>query len=283
MSVYQFVRAKKAGDPFAKAVLIALAHYANWEWGHCFPSAQTIANDCECTEKTVRTKLEYLVQKGLISIQQRPGKTPVITLTGYREWFLESEKRAGATPVSLTDPTQLGRSGNPGKPYRGTPESYDATPVSHAMTPVPGTDELIIEQYNNYNIQQDRATSVDAWEASPPPPSKSSEVKWASDQIENPSSPVVHLPSGEAREIAKRAALKAAADKISTAQWPFVRRDENPKEFAAWMNWFEANDCKAQLHLSTIKGMARVPHLDVDKGAEIFRRKYLFDRPAQVG
>jgi len=138
MSVYQFVRAKKTGDPIAKAVLIALAHYANWEWGACYPSAQTLADDCDCDERTVRRKLEFLQRNGLITLVSRPGKTPVITLVGYREYFLESEKIARKTPVTL--------SGVGGE----TPDFQTVTPDFQTGTPDRLSDELTLT-YNNYS------------------------------------------------------------------------------------------------------------------------------------
>lgn len=50
---------QKTGDMASKAVLMALANYADDE-GSCFPSVQKLADDCECSARTVIRALKRL-------------------------------------------------------------------------------------------------------------------------------------------------------------------------------------------------------------------------------
>jgi len=63
------------GDAVAKLVLLALAIHANDDGTSAWPSQKTIAVYAEVTVRTVRTKLEYLQEKGLI----RPGDERVVS------------------------------------------------------------------------------------------------------------------------------------------------------------------------------------------------------------
>ena len=56
----------KTGDAMAKLVLISLADRAKDD-GTCYPSHQTMANDCETSVSTVQRKLKLLEKLGLIS------------------------------------------------------------------------------------------------------------------------------------------------------------------------------------------------------------------------
>jgi hypothetical protein len=87
--------------------------------------------------------------------------------------------------------------------------------------------------------------------------------------------------ASSARDVARRVAAKADAEKISVNGWPWLRRDENPKEFAAWIEWFGANNCGAQATIALGKGFMRVPAILVRDGEDIFRRKFLIANPSQ--
>lgn len=73
MSVEAIAWASKqtAGSPGAKLVLIALANYTN-DAGECWPSQETLAQWTEQSDRTVRTHLAALEEKGLIT---RKGRT----------------------------------------------------------------------------------------------------------------------------------------------------------------------------------------------------------------
>lgn len=48
-----------------RVVLLTIADHADLK-GYCFPSQETLAEECECTRKTVRTALQALETAGLI-------------------------------------------------------------------------------------------------------------------------------------------------------------------------------------------------------------------------
>ena len=59
----------KAGGPAAKAVLMALAHFANDE-GLCWPSQARLAEMTELTDRSVRDQLVKLAEAGLIEVER---------------------------------------------------------------------------------------------------------------------------------------------------------------------------------------------------------------------
>lgn len=79
---------KTGGDAYRKVLLRAIADYADWEEGTCWPSIDTLANDCECHPNTVRRRLHELEKLKFISLQKRSGSSYFITLVGYKEWHL---------------------------------------------------------------------------------------------------------------------------------------------------------------------------------------------------
>src|SRR5687767_9938268 len=62
------------GDAVAKLVLIALANHAKADGTAAWPSQAVIAEYAEVTVRTVRTKLEYLQDRGLIE----PGDAQIV-------------------------------------------------------------------------------------------------------------------------------------------------------------------------------------------------------------
>ena len=61
---------QKVGNATGKAVLLMLANYADAE-GRCFPSQETIANDCECNVRSVARWLVLFERMGLIVREHR--------------------------------------------------------------------------------------------------------------------------------------------------------------------------------------------------------------------
>jgi hypothetical protein len=59
---------------------LALAKYVNREEGSCYPSLATLAEKCGSTPKTIAEHLRVLHDKGLIHVDLRPGRSPLITL-----------------------------------------------------------------------------------------------------------------------------------------------------------------------------------------------------------
>lgn len=56
---------QKTGNISGRAILMTLANYAD-ENGCCYPSQARLAQDCECSERTIRQWLDKLEESGLI-------------------------------------------------------------------------------------------------------------------------------------------------------------------------------------------------------------------------
>ena len=61
-----WVLKQKIGDATAKHVLMCLANYAGEDGENAFPSVARLEKDTELSERTIREKLVYLVDKGFI-------------------------------------------------------------------------------------------------------------------------------------------------------------------------------------------------------------------------
>jgi DNA-binding transcriptional MocR family regulator len=85
MSVYvtAWVWKQETGDAEAKLILLKLADQANDD-GICWPSRRTIARDCETSVSTVQRSINYLVDRGYISIEHRRREDGSRTSSIYR-------------------------------------------------------------------------------------------------------------------------------------------------------------------------------------------------------
>ena len=61
-----WVLKQKIGDATAKHVLMCLANYAGEDGENAFPSVKRLEADTELSERTIREKLSWLVDKGFI-------------------------------------------------------------------------------------------------------------------------------------------------------------------------------------------------------------------------
>lgn len=68
------IRQQETTDAAARHVLLCLANYAGADGRNCFPSAATLSRDTGLSERTIRYKLDALLQLGLI----RPGNQAVV-------------------------------------------------------------------------------------------------------------------------------------------------------------------------------------------------------------
>jgi hypothetical protein len=75
MSVFAITWAysQRTGKPGAKAVLVALANFAN-EDGECWPAQKTLAEMTDLDEKSVRRHLAFLERKGFLARRERRDK-----------------------------------------------------------------------------------------------------------------------------------------------------------------------------------------------------------------
>lgn len=300
-ATYLFVKNVKTRDPLAKLVLITLSQYADWETGICWPSAAKLAADCECTERSIRAKLELLGDMGLIIVQDRPGKTPLIKIQGYEEWYLAGQKWLQKTPENISGV-------HPGKFF--TPEkfsdehSYNNPSEGKNINTHPRVARVLPEgvareSEASIGDSLDRSpptplpseiegygSGLEAppWEEAPPAPATDS----VSNQIENPSSPVDSPNQGargrsgatQAKGVARRAAEKSRADAISTKDWLKVSREEDPENFEEWAGWMDGEGYVAQVFIARRRGYVLVPALKLEDGAARYIEKFPLPAPA---
>lgn len=100
--------------PAAKMVLYWLADHHNGETGHCFPSLNTLAKECEMSRATVVRHLDALESAGLIIRRDRKRDNGSQTSTSYELRLAPVSElnnpcfKMKQPPVSKCDPHNLG-------------------------------------------------------------------------------------------------------------------------------------------------------------------------------
>lgn len=315
-ATYLFVKNVKTRDPLAKLVLFALSQYANWQTGICWPSAATLAADCECSERSIRYKLDYLAEQGIILIEDRPGRSPMIQLMGYEQWYRDGqylvEKLDKSRRSLVGDATPAKFAGvHPGKictPAKSADEHSYSNPSESQYTKGSSIAMAgVASELPEGNARENRASSVDSversppspvlplpsetpgygagldpdsppWEQAPSPPT----LSVSDDPIENQSGPVDipgRVPRGgsgmtQAQRVARRVADKSRADAISTKDWLKLNREDNPEEFADWIDWLEVTGYVAQVSVARRRGYILVPTASLQDGAVLYAEKF---------
>jgi hypothetical protein len=131
IKAYAWAKSVKAGSPTLKAVLCAIADYAD-DKGRAFPSFDRVAEDTEFTDRAVRKAVAELAALGLLTRQERfrpdgGRSTDVLTL----QMHLSAPLERGSTPL---EPASKGVEG------RSPPPEPDATPPSTTFTPITTTE-----------------------------------------------------------------------------------------------------------------------------------------------
>lgn len=90
--------------PTAQALYMWLSSYAN-ETGNCFPSRKTLADDCGCSERTIDTMVDSLIEKGLLEVKGR--KDGDKQLSNLYKVLIVPPLAGGATPPSTQCATPL--------------------------------------------------------------------------------------------------------------------------------------------------------------------------------
>lgn len=124
--------------PAKKAVLIALADLADGA-GRWSPRLREVCRmTCLC-ERAVRDAIRSLAGAGLVSIEHRPGRPAVITVTPPALEHVDTPAgNAGVLPGDLpTTPA-----GNAGVLVPGTPAPDADTPAGNAGTPAPDAGHI---------------------------------------------------------------------------------------------------------------------------------------------
>jgi DNA-binding transcriptional ArsR family regulator len=131
------------GQPGAKAVLVALAEFAN-EAGFCFSSQKTLSAMTELSERSVRQHLAFLEDKGFLRRDERRGEGGKWTSDGHTL----------LAPVESLRPPHSQRRNLPteesadGRKRHGQRQNSPA--AKSAAKPLEDLDEPLIEPSNIY-------------------------------------------------------------------------------------------------------------------------------------
>lgn len=274
MSVNTFINLQTVGDPVAKAIFRAIADYADWETGECWPSIRRLAQVTEYGETTVREKLRYLHERKFIDVQERQGKSKILTLVGYEDWISHHPRRKQTPPA----PGPL-RDVDPSSSRSGPLRHVDPTPPPRGPEPI---KEHRLEHISPYSppspaMPATRINNLDGWEQAPPP-----QAPQGSNQTENPSSPWGGPKTGarggseatQAQTVPRRVAEITKANAVSTKDWASIYREVSPDEFNAWVGWLEGNGYRQAMPART-RGMVLAPAMmPTEEAIEIYQRKW---------
>ncbi len=120
--------------------------------GGAFPSIKSMASFCRLKDRTIRQAIRALLKYGMVRRQDRPGRTPLYTLTPLTSWRLPAPVKAHPSPlgpgVSKDTPAVRGQDTPPvrgqgypsplgpgeGNPIEGDPQK-GAVPLSRPGQP----------------------------------------------------------------------------------------------------------------------------------------------------
>jgi hypothetical protein len=89
-------------DPYAKLVLVSLASCANYKNGACFPSIALLAEQGSCSERTVQSKIGWLIRRGLLRRIARHGSDGRQLTNAYE--FVQGDGEAALHPLPACKP-----------------------------------------------------------------------------------------------------------------------------------------------------------------------------------
>lgn len=61
----------------ARTLYVVLRSYAHGDRAYCWPGRRRLAEDCGCSVDTVKRLIHEIVDAGLVSVEQRPGRSSV--------------------------------------------------------------------------------------------------------------------------------------------------------------------------------------------------------------
>lgn len=105
--VETWARKQRTGDPVTKAVLVAVANWANPFGEECFPSIKRLAEDVEVSERTVQRHIIRLEEMALLQRVERVRKDGSRSSNGFVFPGYEPPRvshRTPAPPVNLSPP-----------------------------------------------------------------------------------------------------------------------------------------------------------------------------------
>lgn len=83
---------QKTGSTIGKCILLMLANYADSD-GRCFPSYDRLAQDCDCSRRSVINWIDRLEQRGLLTKEVRRRKDGTQTSN-----YITLQQSAGGAP-----------------------------------------------------------------------------------------------------------------------------------------------------------------------------------------
>jgi hypothetical protein len=123
-----------------KFALVMLANYAD-DCGVCWPEQETLAADCACSERTIRSALAALEEAGLIARLPRRRKdgsrrSDVFLLVGFdgRRAILKAEDHPILTPADVAEMTAAAQGNRQNLPVDDGAETGDQPAESAAAT-----------------------------------------------------------------------------------------------------------------------------------------------------
>lgn len=138
-----WARSIKTGSPTAKAVLLAVANYADEE-GICWPSQEQLAEDTELSRHSIMRAIDHLEGLGFLSRERRHRKdgsrtSDLIMLDLSSTWLCSTEQRSNeqrsaeqqpkshsATAEPVIEPSIPSPSARVGKPKAEEQLAFDA-------------------------------------------------------------------------------------------------------------------------------------------------------------
>lgn len=134
-----------------KMVLLCLADFAN-DRGECWPSVDTIAGKCSCSDRTVQKAIKNLRAWGLLKLTTSPGKSHSYAINPRISFTPEdnSPPKNCAKGVKNIHPRGEGRSPKPSKNHQEPSEVK-----SPASDDTPLTVEEVVEDWNGLAAELD--------------------------------------------------------------------------------------------------------------------------------
>lgn len=115
-----------------KMVLLCLADFAN-DRGQCWPSVDTIAGKCSCSDRTVQKAIKNLKEWGLLTVKDAPGKAHSFTINPRISFTPEKSTPPKKTAKGVKDIRQGGEAASP-KPSSNHQEPSEKRASEDALT-----------------------------------------------------------------------------------------------------------------------------------------------------
>jgi DNA-binding transcriptional regulator YhcF (GntR family) len=179
-SAMAWARAIKTGSPTVKAVLLAVANYADEE-GICWPSQDQLAEDTELSRHSIMRAIEQLEEMDLLTRERRHRKdgsrtSDLIMLDLSRTVQRSTEQRSSeqrstqqqpkshsATAEPIIEPSSIPSSGRASKPKGEEQLAFDAFNDIAAETGIPKAQVLTPERKSKLRQRLNECGGLTGW------------------------------------------------------------------------------------------------------------------------